>query len=153
MAVDEALIGGVAAGAPPVLRLYTWSPACVSLGRNQPARGRFDARLAQRRGIDIVRRPTGGLAVYHDRELTYAVAVPVALLGGPRRTYREINRAIVNGLRKLGVAASVAGGAGDRPTRVDTTARTAGSGGGNGARAVAWREPCFREAEIGRAHV
>lgn len=134
MAADEALAESVAAGAPPVLRLYTWSPACVSLGRNQPARGRFDTRLAQRRGIDIVRRPTGGLAVHHDRELTYAVAMPVALLGGPRRGYREINRAIVNGLRRLGVAASIAGIADAGVVR--TAARP-------------WHEPCFREAARG----
>lgn len=88
MAVDELLMEIVAAGSRPVLRLYTWSPACVSLGRNQNAAGLFDQRLAECRGIDIVRRPTGGLAVYHDIEVTYAVAVNAELM-------HEIGRAHV----------------------------------------------------------
>jgi lipoate-protein ligase A len=106
MAVDEALAASVAAGGEPVLRLYRWSPACLSLGRNQPARGRYDLRALADRGIDVVRRPTGGRAVLHHRELTYSVAVPEALLGGPRRAYAAINRALVVGLRRLGIPAA-----------------------------------------------
>lgn len=161
MAADETLAESVAAGASPALRLYTWSPPCVSLGRNQPARGRFDVRLARQRGIDIVRRPTGGFAVYHGRELTYAVAVPAALFGGPRRTYHQIHRAIVNGLRRLGVAASIAGdrvgpphpdplphgGEGNEGSRADLRPR--GREGIVGVAGVAWGEPCFREAARG----
>ena len=62
MAIDEALFQGVQAGGRPVLRLYRWNPSCLSLGRNQPALGALDPRTAAARGIDIVRRPTGGLA-------------------------------------------------------------------------------------------
>ncbi len=106
MAADEALAASVAGGGPPVLRVYRWSPACLSLGRNQPARGRYDVRALAERGIDVVRRPTGGRAVLHHRELTYAVAAPEALLGGPRRAYAAINAALVAGLRTLGVDAT-----------------------------------------------
>src|SRR4028119_220945 len=84
MAVDEALAESVRQGGLPVLRLYRWSPRCLSLGRNQPARGRYDTAALAARGIDVVRRPTGGRAVLHDRELTYCAALPAALLGGPR---------------------------------------------------------------------
>ncbi|HSU17819.1 lipoate--protein ligase family protein [Longimicrobium sp.] len=107
MAVDEALAHSVAEGGAPVLRFYRWSPACLSLGRNQPARGRYDLDALAVRGIDVVRRPTGGRAVLHDRELTYSVAAPEALLGGPKRAYHAINRALVAGLRRLGVAAAL----------------------------------------------
>jgi lipoate-protein ligase A len=105
MALDEALAASVRAGAPPVLRLYRWAPACLSLGRHQPARGRYDQAALRERGLDVVRRPTGGRAVLHDRELTYSVAVPDGVLGTPREAYAAVNRALVAGLRLLGVPA------------------------------------------------
>jgi lipoate-protein ligase A len=104
MAVDEALADGVRAGGPPVLRVYRWNPPCLSLGRNQPADGYDRAEIA-RRGLDVVRRPTGGRAVLHHRELTYSVAVRDGELGGPRQAYAAVNRALVAGLARLGVPA------------------------------------------------
>jgi lipoate-protein ligase A len=110
MAVDQALLESVQDRPRAVLRLYRWQPACLSFGRNQPARGHYDERAAARLGIDIVRRPTGGMAVLHDQELTYAVVVPADLFGGPRATYHAINAALVAGLRKLGVPAELSPG-------------------------------------------
>lgn len=107
MAVDEALAASVAAGGPPVLRFYRWEPACLSLGRNQPAAGAYHPETIRSRGLDVVRRPTGGRAVLHARELTYSVAAPVDLVGGPREAYAAINRALVAGLRLLGVPAAM----------------------------------------------
>jgi lipoate-protein ligase A len=107
MAIDQALLEAVEAGGLPALRFYYWEPPCLSLGRNQPARGIYDTAAAAARGIDIVRRPTGGRAVLHDRELTYCVVVRVGELGPPRETYAAINRALVAGLRRLGVPALV----------------------------------------------
>jgi len=112
MAVDEALLDGWAAGpadAPPLLRLYGWSPAALSLGRAQPARASHDAAVLRERGVGLVRRPTGGLAVLHDREVTYAVVARSdrgRLAGGVVETYRRIAGAIVAGLRELGVDAT-----------------------------------------------
>lgn len=105
MAADVALMESVRAGAPPVLRFYRWEPACLSLGRNQPARGAYDLAELRRRGIDIVRRPTGGRAVLHEYQLTYAAVFPARAFGSPRAGYSQINRAIVAGLRQLGVPA------------------------------------------------
>ena len=110
MAVDQALFRSVQAGGAPVLRFYRWSPACLSLGRHQRALGVYDPARVQARGWDVVRRPTGGLAVLHDAELTYAVIAPTALLGGPRRAYLSINQALVAGLHRLGVGASLGTG-------------------------------------------
>jgi lipoate-protein ligase A len=110
MAVDEALLESVRRGGPPVIRLYTWDPACLSFGRNQTARNLYDPARAAALGIDVVRRPTGGLAVLHDRELTYSVLAPLDVFGGPRAAYAGINRALVEGLRYLGVAADQAAG-------------------------------------------
>lgn len=110
MAVDEALLESVRQGGRPVIRFYTWKPACLSFGRNQSARNHYDEARATALGIDVVRRPTGGLAVLHDRELTYCVLAPLHLFGGPRAAYAGINRALVEGLRDLGVAAEQAAG-------------------------------------------
>jgi lipoate-protein ligase A len=108
MAVDHALLESVQASGAPVLRLYRWHPACLSFGRNQRAGGVYDADRARIAGIDVARRPTGGLAVLHDRELTYSVTAPLALFGGPRAAYLAINVALVHGLRGLGVPAGLA---------------------------------------------
>lgn len=104
MAVDEALADGVRDDGVPVLRFYRWNPACLSLGRNQPSGG-YDPDEIRRRGIDVVRRPTGGRAVLHHRELTYSVIVRDGVLGSPRQAYAAINRALVAGLRRLGIDA------------------------------------------------
>lgn len=138
MAIDVALLESVKAGGAPVLRLYRWSPACLSFGRNQPTRGRYDAEAAADRGIDLVRRPTGGQAVLHDDELTYAVIAPVSAIGRPRAAYRRINEALVDGLGRLGVRAALAGGGG--------LGAGGGSGGGSGPD---WDAACFRRPERG----
>ncbi|HEX6589554.1 MAG TPA: biotin/lipoate A/B protein ligase family protein [Longimicrobiales bacterium] len=106
MAVDTVLFDSARSGGAPTLRFYRWTPACLSLGRNQPARGRYDeGRLP---GVDVVRRPTGGLAVFHDRELTYSVACTIGVLGSPRESYVRIHTAIARGLAALGVATGLA---------------------------------------------
>ncbi|HSJ26011.1 MAG TPA: biotin/lipoate A/B protein ligase family protein [Longimicrobiales bacterium] len=122
MAVDHALLASVQDGAPPVLRLYTWQPPCLSFGRNQHAAGVYSPDLIRVAGLDVVRRPTGGLAVLHHHELTYAVIAPADPLGGPRAAYGRINAALVVGLRSLGVAAAVAGPARAPNPVVDTAA-------------------------------
>ena len=108
MARDHALAELV--GHPEaVLRLYRWRPATLSLGRNEPFGEIHRGLLAGSPNVGVVRRPTGGRAVLHDRELTYAVAAPVGAFGGLRAAYRAINRALAEGLRRLGVAAELAG--------------------------------------------
>jgi len=133
MAIDQALLESVQAGGRPALRFYRWRPACLSFGRNQPARGLCDPARAAERGVGIVRRPTGGLAVLHDRELTYAAVLPVGLLGSPRETYRALNRALVAGLRRVGLAAELAPAA---PARALAAARATAAPGPNVAGGV-----------------
>jgi lipoyl(octanoyl) transferase len=108
LAIDHALLESVQAGAPPALRLYRWQPACLSFGRNQVARGLYDPDQARAAGIDTARRPTGGMAVLHDCELTYSIVAPLRLFGGPRAAYVAINQALVAALRTLGVPAALA---------------------------------------------
>src|SRR5215211_3870866 len=111
MARDEALLSCHAAGvAQPTLRLYSWSPACLSLGRFQRADAINRAACA-RAGVAIVRRPSGGRALLHAAELTYAIIARVddALFGAQSilATYRQISLALLAGLRRLGIPAEL----------------------------------------------
>lgn len=106
MARDHALARCLLPG-EGVLRLYGWRRPTVSFGRNEPARGRYTRVGDVARGVGFVRRPTGGRAVLHHREVTYAVVVPDRALGGPREAYRRIHQGLVEGLALLGVAAAI----------------------------------------------
>jgi lipoate-protein ligase A len=108
MAVDEALLVDAARTGRSTLRLYRWSPSCLSFGRNEPARSRYDRRAIERLGLDVVRRPTGGRAVWHDAEVTYAVAAPVAAFGTLAESYRAIHERLAAALRALGARAELA---------------------------------------------
>lgn len=116
MALDHALMRYVERTGDAVLRVYAWSAPTLSLGRNQRARGRYDLDRARDAGVAIVRRPTGGRAVLHWREITYSVAAPVGPLGSLRESYGWINRLLVDGLRRIGVNAYITGRTGVPPT-------------------------------------
>src|SRR5690242_15209536 len=108
MAVDQALLEEAGHSGRAYLRLYRWTPSCLSFGRNEPALTRYDRAEIERRGISVVHRPTGGRAVWHDRELTYAVAAPIAAFGTLAEAYRIIHERIAMALGTLGVVARVA---------------------------------------------
>ena len=101
MAVDSAILAGVEKGlSPPTLRLYAWSPPCLSLGYSQ-AFSDIDPILLQEQGWDVVRRPTGGRAILHTDELTYSVIGPRSdprLAGGLMESYRRLSIALYESL-------------------------------------------------------
>lgn len=111
LAVDEAILRRYAGSDPPAtptLRLYTWRPAALSLGRRQPAAGSHDPEYLRRHAIALVRRPTGGRAVLHEHERTFAVigrlrAEPFP--GGVLDTYRRIAACLVEALARIGIEA------------------------------------------------
>ena len=111
MTVDEALLQEAVDTGTSTLRLYRFNPPCLSLGRNQHA--------LHLDGVDVVRRPTGGGAVWHEHEVTYAVAARLAVFGSLRAAYRAIHEAIAVALRSLGADATIAP---DRRTPVSPTA-------------------------------
>ena len=116
MAVDVALLERADRMGEAFLRLYRFDPACLSLGRNEAAGG-YDRAAIARRGVDVVRRPTGGAAVWHEHELTYAVAAPIATFGGLRRAYQAIHARLATVLGTLGVSPTLAP---DRPAPPST---------------------------------
>ena len=108
MALDEALMERAADSGDWICRIYAWSEPTVSFGRNQAAARHYDRDRIATEGLAVVRRPTGGRAILHHREITYSVAAPVADAGGLQESYLLINRLVVAGLERLGVAVAVA---------------------------------------------
>lgn len=110
MAIDAALLAEADRTGAALLRLYRWNPPCLSLGRNEPALARYDRSAIERRGLDLVRRPTGGRAVWHEHEATYAVAAPILPFGSLRQSYRAIHERLARALQALGARVDLAGG-------------------------------------------
>ena len=81
-----------------MLRLYRWSPYCISLGANQDIK-EINSEKAAADGIDIVKRPTGGRAILHSEELTYSVVMYLESGSSPRNIYEQINFALIEGLK------------------------------------------------------
>lgn len=107
MAVDEACCEAVAgAKVPPTVRFYRWQPSAVSIGTFQSMNDEVAVAVCRQAGVDIVRRRTGGGAVYHDidGEITYSVIGPEVLF--PKdiiESYRLICGWVINGLKRLGL--------------------------------------------------
>ena len=119
MAVDEALLQCMADGDDPVLRLYGFAPPCVSLGRFQAAADLGDDGLRRRDGVGLVRRPTGGRAVLHDDEVTYAVVLGRHHLQpfGKRAAYRASAEILLRLLPALGIQGTVQPGTAEAAPR------------------------------------
>jgi lipoate-protein ligase A len=108
MALDVLLLEDATRTGSATLRLYRWSPSCLSFGRNEPALARYDRAAIEQRGWDVVRRPTGGRAVWHEDEVTYAVAAPIAAFGSLQQSYCIIHGRLAAALRTLGAPAQLA---------------------------------------------
>ncbi len=108
MARDTALQARAARTGETVFSIYSWSQPTLSFGRNQPASGLYDVSRIRAAGIDVVRRPTGGRAILHHREVTYSVTAPLQDAGPLRATYSRINRILQTGLSRLGVSVELA---------------------------------------------
>lgn len=103
MAIDEALIENI--GDAPILRIYGWRPAAVSIGYFQSIREEVDLEKCSKIGVDVVRRLTGGGAVLHETELTYSFITkqyPQNIM----ESYRWICETIVISIKRLGFDAS-----------------------------------------------
>lgn len=112
MAVDEAVFReAILAGGPPTLRLYTWRHPVVTIGYGQDVDRDVNRLFCRAQNIDIVRRPTGGKAVYHDTDLTYALVAHQSwapFTADVVTTYRVIADCLIGGLEKIGIRAHLA---------------------------------------------
>ena len=108
MARDSALQARAARTGETVFSIYSWSRPTLSFGRHQPATGLYDLQRIRSADVDVVRRPTGGRAILHHREVTYSVTAPVKDAPPLRETYLRINLILLDGLARLGVGAEMA---------------------------------------------
>ncbi len=105
MARDSGLMDRARETGESVFSVYGWTRLTMSLGRNQRARNCYDRGEIADRGIDVVRRPTGGRALMHHREVTYSVTAPISSGESLAVSYRRINAILLESLRSLGVDA------------------------------------------------
>ena len=106
MAIDEAIFKAIIENkVPPTLRLYTWNPPALSIGYFQDAESPLIEEYLEK-GYPLVRRPTGGLAVLHEDEMSYSMTGVMARDGFPcnvREAYRKAHETIRNALLNLGL--------------------------------------------------
>jgi lipoate-protein ligase A len=112
---DAALLAAAHASAAfePVLRLYRFAPPGITLGRAQDPARVLDLERCARDGVTWAVRPTGGRAIFHDQEATYAFVAPLEHpegAGSIAETYARISVLIVRALARLGVPARLAPG-------------------------------------------
>lgn len=139
MELDSSLLRWAGSGPGRLaVRTYGWSRPTLSLGRAEPYPEGWDPRALAEAGIDVVRRPTGGDAVLHDEEATFAVAasVPGPWAELPRDFANLVAASLADALRALGFDAEV-------------VAR----GGENLPAAVPGARPCFARAAAGEVRV
>jgi lipoate-protein ligase A len=109
MALDEAIAEAVSFRvAGPTIRFYGWEPSAVSVGRFQELEEVVDLEQCRKLGVDVVRRSTGGGAVFHDsgKEITYSIICPEDMMPKDiNEAYREIGGYLVNALKLLGIEA------------------------------------------------
>ncbi len=114
MALDEALLQRVALGeSPPILRFYRWQPTTVTIGYAQSVAKDLDLEVCRQEGLDVVRRTTGGRAVLHDHEVTYAVIAPLntgKFAHDVLSCYRVIAEVLQETLQQLGLPAELVPG-------------------------------------------
>jgi lipoate-protein ligase A len=110
MALDEVAAETAAAGGPRTVRVYQWLPSTLSLGYRQDLED-VDWAYCERKGIDVVRRPTGGGAIYHDThgDVSYSIIAPRnELPGSLMETYELLCEPVLAALREAGVPADFA---------------------------------------------
>lgn len=112
MAMDEALLNWHSRGRiPPVLRFYGWSQAGISIGFFQKVKDSIAVENAEKYGIPLVRRQTGGKAVLHNNELTYSILVSEdhpAMPKSVKEAYLTLSQGLLEGYRSLGITAEFA---------------------------------------------
>ena len=113
MALDEAILRmGIEGKSPNTLRFYKWKPSTASIGRNQSLSNEINITFTKEKGFNIVRRITGGGAVFHDefREITYSIVCPIKFLEnlGANKVIEQfeiITQGIIRGLKIFGLKA------------------------------------------------
>ncbi len=111
MALDEAILRAVIEKkSPNTLRFFRWDPSAATIGRNQSLSAEIDIKFAVKKGFNVIRRITGGGAVFHDKkgEITYSIVCPVKFLEELHAVkvieqFEIISKGIITGLNQYGL--------------------------------------------------
>jgi lipoate-protein ligase A len=127
VALDEVIPGEVAAGRRgPVLRFWEWDAPLVVIGSFQSVRNEVDAEALERHGMSVVRRISGGGAMFMEAGncITYSLVVPTSLVEGLsfEQSYAFLDAWVIDALKEIGVEA--------RYVPLNDIASTAGKIGG-----------------------
>jgi len=137
MAIDEAILLGVLKGiSPQTIRVYDWDPPTVSFGFHQNIEKQIDLDKVKKYGLGIVRRPTGGRAVLHYDEVTYAVIANTngIMSGSILKSYQKIGSVLIKCLDDIGISAEMEDGIYQNKEQKD------------------WSNPCFASASKYEIH-
>jgi lipoate-protein ligase A len=112
MALDEAILNAVIKKkSPNTVRFYKWNPSTASIGKNQSLSAEVFMKFAKKNGFNVVRRITGGGAVFHDKngEITYSIVCPIKFLENLNAIrvldqFEVITQGIVAGLTSYGLS-------------------------------------------------
>ena len=110
MAIDEAIhLHHLKGTVPPTLRVFRWSVPAISLGRFQDVEREIELEQCQQNGVAVVRRPTGGRAVYHRDEFTYSIVIGkrYGVPSGVVAAYAFLAQGLLAALQHLGVQAEM----------------------------------------------
>jgi lipoate-protein ligase A len=113
MAIDEAILTHYLRGeVPPTLRVFRWQRPAITLGRFQHVEREIEVEECKRRGVELVRRPTGGRAVYHRDEFTYSIVIGKreGVPTGVVAAYAYLAQGLIAALQQLGIAAILSDG-------------------------------------------
>ncbi len=110
MALEETLVGTIASGGPPTVRFWRWDPSVVTVGRFQDAEQEVVLHRCQMKGIDVVRRMSGGGTTYHDsdREFVFSLTAPEGLFARDVvGAYSQVLGLVVEALGDMGIVALI----------------------------------------------
>lgn len=110
IALDEVLADEVGSGRrPPTLRFWEWDSPCVAIGRFQSLKNEVDMANAKRYGVDIMRRISGGGAMFMEAGncITYSIYAPEAMVAGMsfEESYAYLDEWVIKALAKVGIKA------------------------------------------------
>ena len=112
MAIDEALFLSYQENSSvPILRLYGWQPASFSFGCFQKPQDILNLEGCEKEGIPLVRRPTGGGLIFHNKEITYSLILAPSDLGlslGVKESFEKITHFLISAYRSIGLEATFA---------------------------------------------
>ncbi len=116
MAIDHAMLDESQHSGATLVRIYRWERDTVSFGANESAQRSWNRAEFEARHLPVVRRPTGGRAVWHAAaDLTYAVAAPQAAFGGLKPAYQRLHALLADALARFDLAVALAATPGQLP--------------------------------------